>query len=386
MIRIMMLLIVVAFSDACVDRLNVNLGKDSLGVLVVDGMITDQPGPYEVRLYRVAHPDDNLKEVKPILAKQVSILDDTGESETLTIGNEFVYRTDPKGIRGVVGRKYKVHIELLDGSVFESRPDELLPVGAIDSVYYLWESHQPIAQPTQYGFRVFLNGTNSGTDKYVRWRFSGTYVVESFPHLNKYEPNCSDEPPPITPDPLPCSGYITTGQRSRAGLTIGDLVRVGECTCCICWVSNFERKPNLNSDLINTAGSYSEIEVGYIPFNEWTFGKGKYMAKVEQMSLSREAFEFWKILKDQKEGTSSLFQPSLGKAKTNIFPINTDKDVMGIFYASAITKKILFLTAANAKVPVPPYSIEPAEDNCALWRSCKDIFGNASTSPPPEWR
>lgn len=37
------------------------------------------------------------------------------------------------------------------------------------------------------------------------------------------------------------------------------------------------------------------------------------------MSLSRQAFDYWRIIQAQKEGATSLFQPPTGKTVTTIF-------------------------------------------------------------------
>lgn len=124
--------------------------------------------------------------------------------------------------------------------------------------------------------------------------------------------------------------------------------------------------------------------MGFIPFDQWTFRFGKYMVKVEQMSLTQEAFEFWKIIRDQKEGATSLFQPAFGKVRTNFTSSNPDKQVTGIFYASAITQKVVFIKASDALIPVPPPDIKPSE-NCFLFRACDQAFPGASRTPPPEW-
>ena len=299
------------------------------GTLVIQGLISDQPGPYTVRLYRSTAAENILEAVQPVAAKSVTIIDDTGMSEKLVSNDDGYYVTSVGGIQGIIGRKYHVSVELFDGTVFESEPDELRPGGNIDSIYYQWE---PISLATGgfiNGFRVFIDAKAPNPDQFLRWKFSGTYRVESFPHLNKYEPNCSDNPPPIIPDPVPCSGYITTGVRTRFGLSIGNLIRVGDCNCCICYVNDAEDKPHLNNEVIGTNGTYKQIEVGFVRFDQWTFGHRKYMLKVEQMSLSRDAFEFWKIIKDQKEGANSLFQPAFGRTKSNIRSTNSEQEVMG---------------------------------------------------------
>jgi len=371
---------------SCIDRLEVADMEKETGTLVVDGQITNEPGPYQVKLFRASANNAVLNSISLLLAKKVTIFDDTGESEDLVRNEEGVYETSATGIRGQVGRKYAIRIDMLDGSSYESIPDELQPVESIDSLYYEWQSVKPLSGPTENGFKIYLDTNSPNSQSFLRWRFSGTYVIETFPQLRRMnDANCSNTPPP--PEPPACSGWVYVLAIPGNRFAGGDLQYVGECTCCICYTTDSETKPNLNESIVVTDGTYKKVGIGYVPFNQWTFGKGKYMVKVEQMSLTKDAYEFWKIFKDQKEGASSLFQPALGKVKTNLFSTNTDKPVLGIFYASAVRKKVMFLTEEDAQAPVTPPSIEPIA-NCVLWNSCERLFSfpNSSRNPPPEWQ
>lgn len=358
--------------SACVDRLDIEYTDTEAGIIVVDGVITDQPGPYTIKIFRSSNADDIVSNPVPISARQVSIFSDDGENEILKSVGSGTYETAPEGIRGTVGKKYAVRIELVDGSIVESVPDELKPVAKIDSLYYLWETFKPLDGPTRYGFRVFMDSKGlEGENRYMRWRYSGTYLAEAYPKGRGINDNCFG-----VPDPPPCSGYTYTGTRQFPG----DFVYIGECTCCICWVTDPEGKPQLN-DKLNTNGTYKKIEVGYVPFNQWTFHFGRYMIKVEQMSLSDQAFEFWKIVRDQKEGITDLFQPAIGRLKTNIFAVDSNLEVSGIFYATSIDTKVRFLTRDDAEIPVPELNI----DTCPLRKECDRAFPHASRTPPPEW-
>ncbi len=164
------LFIFIFLLTGCVDRLDIPQIDQEEGILVVDGLITDAPGPYKIKLFRVAASDAILDNIEFIRAKQVTIFDDAGTSEVLKLAETGIYETDPNGIRGEVGRKYSIRIEMLDGLIFESEPDEMIPVGSVDSLYYTWESFVPISGPTEYGFRVFLNAS-SLEQPMLRWRF-----------------------------------------------------------------------------------------------------------------------------------------------------------------------------------------------------------------------
>lgn len=373
----------IVLTDGCISRLDIDKVEQDAGTLVVEGQITDAPGPYQVKIFRSTTNTDNLSNISYLIAKKVTLFDDVGESEELVINTSGIYETQPNGIRGRVGRKYAIHIEMIDGTIFESVPDELLPVGEIENLNFVWESVTPLSGPVKNGFKVFLD--TRATDSFLRWRFSGTYMLEAFPELRRLNgANCAFDLPP--PDPPECSGWRYDFISRFNPFAGGNLVQFGDCNCCMCWVTDRETRPHINENLLPTGGTFKNVQVGYVPFDQWTFGRGKYMVMVEQMSLTEEAYQFWKIIKDQKDGTGSLFQPAFGKTKTNLFSINSDKPVMGIFYASAIRKEIRFLTGEDAPIEIPPYNVEP-RSNCVLWNSCEQLSSfNASRNPPADWQ
>ncbi|MEZ4972926.1 MAG: DUF4249 family protein [Cyclobacteriaceae bacterium] len=365
-IKAFVLVIVLA---SCVDRIDTDHDAFAQGDFLVEGYISDQPGPYTIRLAQPTDLKSNVLASVPVSARKVTIMDDAGESEDLATVEPGLYTTSANGIRGQVGRKYHVRIELLTGEVFESAPELLRPVGDVLDVRAEFVSDKPLTGPTEYGFNVTMDAENE--EGFVRWRFTGTYMVETFPEL-KQHPECS-----LIPAPAPCSGQVWDRETLR-------LIYVGECTCCFCWVDDTDAKPNLSDERIVTNGRYQDVPIGYVPFDRWRFHFFKYMIKVEQMSLTEEAFAFWKIIRDQKEATSDLFQPAFGRLKTNFTSANSPRNAIGFFYATAIRDQVLFLSADDATLPVPPFDLDN-RSLCIFQKECDLAWVNASRTPPKEW-
>src|SRR4051812_22188873 len=99
-------------SAACVDPLAMKIGAVGANAVVVEGYITDQPGPYEVRVSRVYNIDSATAQRIPIEARRLTIFDNTGNSQELNRTSAGVYHTS--GIQGVIGRAYKMRVELTD--------------------------------------------------------------------------------------------------------------------------------------------------------------------------------------------------------------------------------------------------------------------------------
>jgi Domain of unknown function (DUF4249) len=252
-----------------------------------------------------------------------------------------------------------VRIETVDGKIYESVPDKMNPVGRLDSVYYQRETFQPLDEPTRYGFRVYANGRGvPNGDNLFRWKYTGTYQISTFPLRHK-ESNCGS-------NPRACGNNI--------------------CTCCDCWVNQYAEQPYISDNQFVSNGVFKNLEVAYVPIEHITF-QVKYRMEVKQMSLSRTAFDYWRIIQSQKERGSSLFQPPTGKTRTNIFEKNGSAEAQGIFYASSVSIKQTYLTNEEIedlllKIPVVSYCAPPGE----IQEDCRLAFPHSTTTRPLDWK
>src|SRR6478609_10816652 len=230
-------------------------------MLVVDGLFTNEPGPYTIKLTRAISVTSTFPLGVPASARRVTLFDNHGRSEILREKPVGTYQTRADGMQGIVGNEYHIRIETIGGEIFESIPDKINPVGEVDSIYYQFEAFQPPTSPTEYGYRIYVDAHGLASEsEYIRWRFSGTFVANTEP---KYficpKPGCEY-------CPLPCSGAEIGGQG---------------CTCCRCWVTQYEDKPTLNDNQIVSHGKYTKVEVGFVPVTYYTFME-KYRVQVEQ--------------------------------------------------------------------------------------------------------
>ena len=392
--RSLILLVSLLVIGACVDRVDIPIIGEYSKDLVIDGLITDQPGPYTVKLSRVIRINDALPGGFAVTAKKVTLLDDAGNSEVLEETDKGVYQTNLNGIRGVVGRSYQIRVETFDGYEFESLADKMNPVGKVDSVYYEFETRQPADAPTEHGYRIYIDAHNMpGEDQYLRWKFNGTYVVETSPQYKL----CLDAPcMRFDYCPLKCSGYAYDENgvlhKSWAYNPITKKVEyvIGlACTCCRCWVTPPEDKPRISDNQVSKEGKFNKVEMAYVPVNYYTFFE-KYRAEIIQMSLSRAAFDYWRAVKSQKEGVGSLFQPVTGKIPTNLYEKNKALGIQGLFYAAAITKKHIYLDKETHKVEIYiPKSCAPGNGirEGAAGESCLLAFPGSitTTQQPVDW-
>jgi Domain of unknown function (DUF4249) len=353
-------------SGSCIDRIEIAIPDGNVSQLVVDGVITDEPGPYTIKLSFSSRIDGFLQRSRPFTAKRVIIFDNAGNTEELGPIDAGVYQTKQDGIRGVVGREYSLRIETLDGKVYESIPDKMNPVGEVDSIYYEFNVFQPIDRPTEFGLTIFADAKGvPKSDNLFRWKFTGIFETNTNPELHRIP--CGPAPCGC-PDPRPCTFDI------------------GGCSCCKCWATQHETQPHISDNQFVQGGIFKKISLEKIPLEYFSF-QIKYRIEVRQMSLSRTAFDYWKTIQNQKEGAASLFQPPTGRARTNIFQKNGTNEVQGIFYASAVNKKQLYLT--NKEIVKEWKRLEIPVLWCMVGimpEDCRIAFPNSTTERPEDWK
>lgn len=380
--------------DACIDRVDLVVPSSTLGELVVDGVITTDPGPYTVKLNTVIRTDDTHPLGVPVTATKVILADDAGQTEEMVQISDGMYQTKASGIRGMIGRSYHVRVEMGDGTVFESNPDKIGAVGSVDSIYWAFESQPKSDGPTEYRYRIYMNASAAtGTDKYYRWKLNGTYVVRTEPKFT----HCEPPPPGCFWCPPPCSGAVAVvpfgepkeGYAFNPATGLPEYVIGLQCSCCRCWVTAPENKPRVTDTRLSSNGKFLNVEMGTVPVNYYTFWE-KYRVEVQQMSLSRQAFEYWQAIQSQREGIGSLFQPIGGKIPTNIYEVNNKRRAYGIFYAAAVSRKQIYLDKNTYRIP----EIRVPQDDCngilrsgPIGKDCRIAFPGqkSTTTRPDDW-
>lgn len=306
----------------------IDLKLDGANKLVVDGLITNEEGPYTVKLSRTLAFDNTgiiTTYFKPEEGAAVSMLSDANEEVQLNEIAPGVYQTDTFAIRGEVGRSYWLSINTTDGKVYSSTPEELLPTPNVQEVI---PTFIEIPRTSSSGNPVFtyrfdisiVTNDPPQVDNYYRWKSSGIIEYES----------TADDP------------VIHT-----------------------CWVgiAPLEAKITLADDRL-TDGSRFVQSVGTAPYER----PSRFQATVRQHSLTPAAFEFWKIILQQQETTGSIFDPPPAQVVGNIVNVNDPNDTpLGYFGASGVSElSIIFDRHKVAKFFFPPDYRPPLPGDCRL--------------------
>lgn len=291
--------------------------------LVVDGLITDQPGPYQIRL-QYSYPYTNQTSVRTIGGATVEISDDRGTKETLIDRGQGLYETAANGIKGMVGRKYSITIKTPDGKKYVSQPELLKPVAEFGTIV---TEYQQTATPGLRGqFNVFVNVKDPETpNDFYRWKWTHyeklTYCYYLFTTLN---------------------GGVIIRERSEC---CESCWKVEACNGCII----------LANDRLTNGKTITRVPLAKIPYNDVT----SYFVVFEQHSLTAEAYQFWKSIDSQINNSGGIFDLPPATVNGNIVCTSHPEDqVLGYFGASSVVYHPMHL--ARNTVATRPYELYDA--------------------------
>lgn len=369
-------ILLILIASSCVDRINFDIGVTAAFPVVVEGYISDQPGPYKIQISKAYDIESKYSIKTPINVSRVIISDSQGNQEELSQVSDGEYQTAVNGIRGVVGQAYSLHVELRDGRIYESIYDTLHPAGKLDSLFFEFKEKKNLEGSSEYSFDILFNSSSGDlNDFYFLWKFTGTFRAETNPELANVERyGCTYYNGKCNWKPV-CSGLLNVAFPDYPPNFIQDK----PCECCTCWYSIFNDKLTLSDNQLLQLGRFNNIVVQSVPLNGWIF-MHKLHVKVSQQSLSPQAFAFWKSIKDQKEAVNSLFQPVTGKIPTNFLQVSgSTSPISGFFYSTSVSEKSIYITRDD----VPNVNMIPPTPR---WEdSCLTLFPFATNTKPDFW-
>ena len=295
-----LIFILLSFTS-CIKEFIPNVKKyDEL--LVVEGAITDKPGPYTVKVSM----SGKLQQLSynPLSECIVEIADNTGNSETLTEVSEGIYKTDSSGIQGVVGRKYKVKISTPEGQLYESQEEVLEKGVGIQSLNAELEHKEksPDFFWGRDGYQFYVDAENALRDTvYYVWLMESTYKFQV------------------------------------------DLLFFGSPALRTC----YRTQPIFEIHTFNSAAQ-SQHQVKRFPLRyEDNYTKAltiRYCLKVDQYTLNEKAYTYWNTLQKMSTGQGSLFPQQPYQVNGNVINISDPKKpALGYFMVAGMDEKRIFV-------------------------------------------
>lgn len=356
--------------DACVDPIAFD-AQAPASVIILDGSITTDPGPYTITMTSGLSLDQDSTASGPVTGASIVLHSDKGEDEPFIEIKPGVYQTGGV-VQGSIGSTYHISLTMPDGATFESEPETITPSGHVEKINYQFEARtieKSFGTQAADVFNIFVDATSASAEStktsFVRWRFTGSYVIETHPELHLRWLQGEN----WFLDPFPCSGWVVD-----PGPGGGVLRQAEECECCRCWITQHEPSPKLSDDQLVEGGLFRNLKVGEVPISRRTFFE-KYKVQVDQMTISRNAFDFLKVIRAQKDGASNLFQPPPGKIVGNIKAVNASYPIVGLFWGASINTESIYISRNEL-----PYVL--AQD--VITYPCTN-YGNSTNIKPAEW-
>ena len=298
--------------NSCVEKYWPDLGDKYEKLLVVDGIITNQPGPYTIRLSYSS--ELRLIKQNAVQGCAVIISDNNGYSEILNELEPGKYVTTNPAFQGVVGRQYKLTIHTPSEQTYESDFQELKNTVGIDSVYAKLEyKPNPDDDHELAGYQFYVSSEASTQDtNYYFWRMEQTY---------EFNPNYRiryifDGQYHAIPHPAP---YYT------------------------CWKTEPVNKIITYNTLQLNEPVIRDLPLHFVT-TETKELSVKYTVLVSQLTLTREAYSYWSSLQDQDAGQGTLYDKQPYQIRGNISNVSDPNEpVLGYFFAAGSDEKRIFV-------------------------------------------
>ena len=267
-------------SQSCQEDININLNDQKLKRLVVEGSVTDENKPHQVRLtYTTSYFEDQL--VPPVLNAQVTIEEKgTGINYPLALVDTTYGYYESKSFAGKVGETYILHIT--DGDNTYEAASKLDHVAQMDSINYKY--------------------------KYFPRDSRGYYIIR----MSAYEP-----------DPV--------GDIYMFYLYVNDTL----------YNKKLSSTPS-QDDLLYNNKYLANVEIFYLPQEEIIQKTNKI--RLVMLSITEEEYKYNNAFINETYNSGSIFSGPPANIPSNVLNISGGPDGVGFFGASAISVGKTMLT------------------------------------------
>jgi len=282
-------------------------------MLVINGRITDQEGYQYVQVSRSSNI--NNPERHPVTGCSIQIVDDRQNIFNMTEINEGRYACQMNKEDLVIGTKYRLMVTTPDNKHYQSDFDELLACPPIDSITFE-EDQKELSNPDRnvniVQFYIYSNASGDYAENYM-WEMNETWEYHSKFLIGAYydgDINGLEEP---------STEFYT------------------------CFKSGTIKEIFTHSTRNVTDSKIQKFPLNYVS-DETDRLSVKYSVNVRQYSLSKSAFDYFDVIRQLSKETGGFYETQPPSIPGNIYNTDDpDEEVIGIFYASSVTEKRIFV-------------------------------------------
>ena len=314
--------------NSCLEPVTPELNSTDLEpLLVIEGQITNEEGPFRVKL-TTSIPVNVMYYPVPVLGADVLIYDDKVNIFILEGDQNGWYETADKKLKAIPGSTYTLSVTTREGIQYESTPVLMQEAPDIDSLYFEEVLNTRLEDNLAYDetwLNILLDSDDpGGMIKYWKFGFTETWEVN------------------MLTDSVPVAHSVDSPGITLENISVSDEKKV-------CWVT----KPS-GSILITSTANNPENRIKKFKIRSLGPGEDKlhvrYSILVKQTPVSKELYDFWKKLMDTNQNAGGIYEKIPAQVFGNIICCDDHSRALGYFSASAIKEKRLFIDRTDHHV------------------------------------
>jgi hypothetical protein len=320
-------------------------------ILVVDGTVTNDAGPYVIKLSQ-AVPFGKTNQVFVRNAK-VYVTDDLNNKYDFTEKVVGQYFSDSASFRGEIGRVYTLFIQTAEGIKYKSNPCKIEEESKIDSIYGFNERFLLYAAGTNFNDEdVYANGLHVyadisyGSNQKISTRLDANLATEyrliewHFIYAPRYI---------ITIDPNDSTHIIRTRGDGYVKLDSFEIITTSYSLQLLNILpilrTNSNYKVGSKIRKIPVEYVYGDVFNGFIDDSTTYSTGGNWIFILKAFTVSNETYNYYYNLSNQIDGKNSFFEPIPIQLKGNIkCTSDSTQSVFGLFQANSVVKKYISVT------------------------------------------
>jgi hypothetical protein len=304
--KILFYLFVLISLVSCKESYDLPLRSTDQSLLVVEGVLNAGTGATIMTLSKTSNVNDRVQ-FKPELKAKLTVEGKSGNIYPIPEANGGKYTNSQLPLS--LGQEYRLRIKTIDGKEYLSDYVVARQSPTFDSLNWKKESDGAI---------IYVSSHDpANATRYYKWEFDETWEIRSF-YTADYE-------------------YIG-----------GTTIIYNPMYHFRCWKYSSSSSINIGSSAQLQTDVIHELPIQMIPYGSEKIGV-RYSVLVRQQSLTKEAYEYFKLMKKNTESIGSIFDSQPSELKGNIHCVtNSAEGVIGYLTASSFQEKRMFITSQEA--------------------------------------